>query len=99
MSVEQSRLLVLACAAALDAEAARAGTGSKSAQTRQLVAMIKVCVCARVCAFMCVRVCARARTRVNILRAGRCTRAWRPTVENYVRGDPLLKPTYPETHC
>mmetsp|Transcript_96449 Transcript_96449/g.274999 ORF Transcript_96449/g.274999 Transcript_96449/m.274999 type:complete len:441 (+) Transcript_96449:110-1432(+) len=44
MSVEQSRLLVLACAAALDAEAAKAGTGSKSAETRALVAMIKAAV-------------------------------------------------------
>ena len=44
MSVEQSRLLVLACAAALDAEAMKAGTGSKSAQTRALVAMIKAAV-------------------------------------------------------
>ena len=39
-----SRLLVMACATALDREASEAGTGAKSAQTRQLVAMIKAAV-------------------------------------------------------
>eukprot|EP00617_Octactis_speculum_P002270 CAMPEP_0185777942 /NCGR_PEP_ID=MMETSP1174-20130828/91257_1 /TAXON_ID=35687 /ORGANISM="Dictyocha speculum, Strain CCMP1381" /LENGTH=440 /DNA_ID=CAMNT_0028466515 /DNA_START=23 /DNA_END=1345 /DNA_ORIENTATION=- len=43
-SLEQSRLLVLACAAALDEEAAHSATGSKTAKTRQLVAMIKAAV-------------------------------------------------------